>query len=191
MRELYRADKHRLREFWSVTQDCWLKLYGSSYPTAAAINGHNPAFGCFLTLGCEYRAMVKNSKIGISGARLGISIPLPMIYSMRNILSAKQTEQAVLSGKLFSTEDAFKIGLVDEIATDKSDAIAKCENYLSRFKDIPLAARGVTKQSMRRWELEDISRNRERDVEEFVKTVLGAEAQACFEKFVAGSNKHN
>lgn len=67
VRELYKPDLQRIREFWRVVQDCWLKLYGSLYPTAAAINGHNPAAGCFFTMACEYRVMLPNSKIGLSG----------------------------------------------------------------------------------------------------------------------------
>lgn len=133
--------------------------------------------------------MVKSSKIGITGARLGIAIPLPMIYVMRNIISNRLTETSLLSGALYTTEDALKIGLIDEIAVDKADALAKCEKYLNRLKDIPLEARGITKQSMRRFELEEISKNRERDVEEFVRTVLSVEAQSSFEAFLTGNKK--
>ena len=40
-------------------------------------------------------------------------------------------------GSLFTPEEALKIGLIDEIATDKADAIAKCENYIQFFNKIP------------------------------------------------------
>lgn len=36
--EMYNPELERLKAFWSTLQDVWLKLYGSSYPTAAAIN---------------------------------------------------------------------------------------------------------------------------------------------------------
>lgn len=173
-----------MREFWSVLQDCWFKLYGSTYPTAAAINGHNPAAGCFFALCCEYRAMVRNSKLGISGARLGISIPLPMIYTMRSVISTRQTELALTSGALFSTEDALKVGLIDEIAADRSDAFAKCEAFLDRFKDIPPVSRGFTKRSIRQKDMNEIAANRQRDTDEFVRAVLNPEAQASFAAFL-------
>ena len=41
--EMYKPTNDRLKAFWGTLQDCWLKLYGSSFPTAAAINGHAPA----------------------------------------------------------------------------------------------------------------------------------------------------
>lgn len=36
--EMYQPDKERIRAFWTALQDTWLSLYGSSVPTAAAIN---------------------------------------------------------------------------------------------------------------------------------------------------------
>lgn len=38
LNELYKPEAERFRKFWTVGQDVWLKLYGSSFPTAAAIN---------------------------------------------------------------------------------------------------------------------------------------------------------
>jgi len=35
---MYKPDKDRIRAFWTQLQDTWLALYGSSVPTAAAIN---------------------------------------------------------------------------------------------------------------------------------------------------------
>lgn len=36
--EMYKPNQERLRNFWITLQDTWLTLYGSSVPTAAAIN---------------------------------------------------------------------------------------------------------------------------------------------------------
>lgn len=36
--EMYKPNQDRLKEFWTTLQDTWLALYGSSVPTAAAIN---------------------------------------------------------------------------------------------------------------------------------------------------------
>ncbi|KAG5675602.1 hypothetical protein PVAND_005494 [Polypedilum vanderplanki] len=184
VREFNSSDENRLREFWTVVQDCWLKLYGSYYPTAAAITGHNPAGGCFFSMSCEYRVMVSKSKIGLSGARLGIAIPLPIILSMRSILSPHATELAITTGKLFTTEEALKIGLIDEIAEDKEDALRKCERFLDRFKKIPPNARALTKQAIRKKELDEIANNRKRDVDEFIAAVTSHEAKESFEIFL-------
>jgi enoyl-CoA hydratase/carnithine racemase len=37
---------------------------------------------------------------------------------------------------MFKPETALRIGLVDELAKDKADAIEKCKNYILSFKNI-------------------------------------------------------
>jgi enoyl-CoA hydratase/carnithine racemase len=49
---------------------------------------------------------------------------------MRNVISNRQTELALTTGRLFTTDEALKIGLIDEVATDKADAVAKAEKFL-------------------------------------------------------------
>lgn len=36
--EMYKPDPQRVKEFWTNLQGLWIKLYGSSVPSAAAIN---------------------------------------------------------------------------------------------------------------------------------------------------------
>jgi enoyl-CoA hydratase/carnithine racemase len=55
---------------------------------------------------------------------------------MRNVISSRQTELALSTGRLFTTDEALKIGLIDEVATDKTDAIAKAEKFLLRMSKI-------------------------------------------------------
>lgn len=53
---------------------------------------------------------------------------------------------ALTLGTLFTTEEALKIGLIDEIAKDKTELIQKCESFIGKFKKIPPIARMHTKQ---------------------------------------------
>ena len=46
--EMYQPDNERLAKFWEALQDLWISLYGTGMATAAAIDGHAPAGGCFL-----------------------------------------------------------------------------------------------------------------------------------------------
>jgi len=49
---------------------------------------------------------------------------------MRNVISNRDTELALTTGRLFTTDEALKIGLIDEVAKDKADAVAKAEKFL-------------------------------------------------------------
>lgn len=46
LKELYQPDQQRLRTMWTTLVSVWEKLYGSAYPTAAAVNVmHRPFAG--------------------------------------------------------------------------------------------------------------------------------------------------
>lgn len=36
--EMYKPDPEKMKLFWTTVQEVWFKLYGSAFPTAAAIN---------------------------------------------------------------------------------------------------------------------------------------------------------
>lgn len=109
--------------------------------------------------------------------------------TMRSVLASRQTELAILSGTLFSTEEALKVGLIDDIAKDKAEAIQKCQEFLKRFKKIPPIARGNTKLRMRQPDIQEILKNREKDIDDFVASISSDEAQSAFEIFLDPAKK--
>jgi len=182
--EMYKPDPTRVREFWTTLQDVWLKLYGSPFATVAAINGHSPAGGCLLAMCCEYRVMVPKYTIGLNETQLGIVAPAWFMESMRNTIPVRAAEMALTLGTLFQTEDALRIGLIDEIAVDKADALAKSEAYLNRFKKIPPMARALTKQNFRIKAIQELEDNRSQDVEQFLATVTSPKVQQSLELYL-------
>ncbi|KAJ9580123.1 hypothetical protein L9F63_004196, partial [Diploptera punctata] len=167
--EMYKPKPDRLKDFWSTLQDTWIKLFGSSYATVAAINGHSPAGGCLLALSCEYRIMVgPKYTIGLNETQLGIVAPKWFQYSMENVIPKRQAELALTMGRMFSTEEAYKVGLVDEVATDKNDALVKAEKFLSGMSKVPTMARTLAKLSSRQEALEWLKNNKEQDLKQFL-----------------------
>lgn len=175
--EMYKPKMERLRDFWSTLQDVWSKLYGSPFPTAAAINGHAPAGGCLLSLCCEYRVMCPNFTIGLNETQLGIVAPTWFQSTMNNVLPRRQTEMALTLGRMFTTDEALKIGLIDETANDKIEAIAKCETFIKRFDKVPRMARAITKQVYRSKDIQELENNKEQDIDLFVTAVTDKKVQ--------------
>ncbi|XP_063920450.1 enoyl-CoA delta isomerase 1, mitochondrial-like isoform X2 [Zophobas morio] len=147
--ELHKPNSDRISQTWSFVQEIWIRLYGSAYPTVAVINGHATAGGCLLTLASEYRIMLNKFTIGLNETQVGLTPPTWLIDAMKNTIGGKQTEFALTAGTLFETEEALKIGLVDEVAQSKHDAIEKAEKFLNKFKRIPPHARSITKAKLR------------------------------------------
>lgn len=172
MHELYKPDPKRGREFWGNFQDVFLKLYGSSFPTAAAIHGHSPAGGCLLAMSCEYRVMCPKFTIGLNETKLGIVAPWWLMEAMKKTIPIRQAEMALTLGKLFTTDEALKIGLIDEIAIDKKDAIEKCEKFLLKFQKVNSAARHATKMQLRGDFIKKLADSKEADIDVFMNFVV-------------------
>ncbi|XP_055377298.1 enoyl-CoA delta isomerase 1, mitochondrial [Condylostylus longicornis] len=187
--EMYKPDQERLKKFWSTLQEVWLKLYGSGFPTAVAINGHAPAGGCLLSLCCEYRVMLPNFTIGLNETQLGIVAPKWFMASMKNVLPSRIAEMALTQGKMFTTDEALNIGLVDDVVNNKEEAIAKCEEFIGRFKKINPVARALTKQAFRSKDLTELEDTKEQDLQTFLFFVNQPKVQKGLEIYMESLKK--
>ncbi|TDG45938.1 hypothetical protein AWZ03_007658 [Drosophila navojoa] len=149
LNELYKPDQARLRAFWTALHEMWLSLYQCRIPTAAAINGHAIAVGCVLSAACEYRVMLPGFSIGIHATKFGYVVPHFIMISYLSVLPRRLVERALLQGKLFSTEEALQVNLVDEVADSKAEALCKCAEFIDSFKQTQPAARALTKRQFR------------------------------------------
>ncbi|XP_033171989.1 enoyl-CoA delta isomerase 1, mitochondrial [Drosophila mauritiana] len=165
--EMYNTDVERLRTVWTELQNVWIALYGTTLPTAAAINGHAPAGGCLLATACEYRVMRPNFLIGLNEAQLGIIAPKWLMSGFANILPKRMAERALTQGRMFTTQEAFEAGLVDEIVNTKEEALEKCAAFIGTFAKVNPLARGLTKLQFRADNIKEFEKIREKDVADF------------------------
>lgn len=82
-----------------------------------------------------------------------------------------------------------QIGLVDEIATDKAEAILKCENFLAQFRNVSAVASSVTKISLRKRDLEELENGRENDFQIFWSTLIQPDVQKQIGEYFQGLKK--
>lgn len=148
------------------------------------MQGHAPAGGCLLAMSCEYRVMGSNLTIGLNETRLGIVAPEWFAASMRNTISVRETEKALTVGKMFSTAEALNIGLVDEEATDKADAIKRCQQFLWQFAKVSPDARALTKKMLRGKDIADLEQNLEQDLQKFLFFVNSPKVQKGLEMYL-------
>ncbi|XP_077290674.1 enoyl-CoA delta isomerase 1, mitochondrial-like [Arctopsyche grandis] len=183
--EMYKPNEDRIKDFWSSLQDLWMKLFGSGFPTAAAVNGHSPAGGCLLAMCCEYRVMVEGKfTIGLNETALGIVAPSWFQNTMKNTISSRIAEKALTLGTLFPVDEALKIGLIDEVAKDKAEAITKCESFISKFDKINPQARMLTKFVFREKILKELEETRDEDLQRFLLAVCNPKVQKSLELYI-------
>lgn len=142
-------------------------------------------------LSCEYRVMLPKFTIGLNEAPVGIVPPQFIIEIMRSTIPARQAEMALTLGTLFSSEKALQIGLVDELAVDQAEAVAKCEAFLLKSAKIPATARSTTKSMFRHesFELLKNPQNRSLDAKRFIDHIIRPSTQRDLENYVAGLKK--
>ncbi|XP_063700523.1 enoyl-CoA delta isomerase 1, mitochondrial-like [Culicoides brevitarsis] len=189
IQEMNKPDLNRAEKAWRALQEVWFKIYSSPLLTAAAINGHSPAGGCMMALACEHRVMLPNFRIGLNEVQLGLEVPEWLRATMRNVLSRRDTELALTLGTIFSTEDALKVGLIDELANSKEEAIEKCRNFMLQFEKIAPEARSRTKLGLRRAEIQDFLATREDDVQMFVRDIQKESFQEGIELYLKSLKK--
>ncbi|XP_003396679.1 enoyl-CoA delta isomerase 1, mitochondrial isoform X1 [Bombus terrestris] len=188
--EMYNRTEEQLTEYWQTLQDTWLTLYNLEMPIAAAINGASPAGGCLLAMSCEYRVLVEGKHtIGLNETQLGIIAPEWFRNIYVDILGHRRAELALLKGTLFHPKEALEIGIVDELASDKANAIQKCQNYIESFKHIPSRARQATKMELRKRNSLWLKVNKHMDLNQFLTLIQLPEVQTGLKLYMEALKK--
>lgn len=52
------------------------------------------------------------------------------------VIGQRKSELSLTTGKMYTTEEALQIGLIDESVPDKENAIIKGTQFLNNFKNI-------------------------------------------------------
>jgi 3,2-trans-enoyl-CoA isomerase len=119
--ELYQYSPEEAASFWHLFLNFTATITAFKKPMVAAINGHSPAGGCVIALACDHRVMAEGQYIiGLNEVPVGIIVP----YSIFNLysfwLGKANAARSLLEGKLFTPDEALKIGLVDELVNPAS-----------------------------------------------------------------------
>ncbi|XP_037825593.1 enoyl-CoA delta isomerase 1, mitochondrial-like [Lucilia sericata] len=184
LKELYKPQLERLEQVYAALRDAALTLYSSPLTTAVLINGHSPAGGCVLGICCDYRVMLSNFSIGLNETQVGVAPPSFVEALFCNIVSRRTAELALIQGKMFSTTEAFDVGLVDAIADSKEEGLHKCEKFITSLRDVNQHARILTKLQFRKSVLEVFERERVAKKSEFVSRVMEADFQQQLDKYL-------
>jgi Delta3-Delta2-enoyl-CoA isomerase len=140
----------------SAMAELWRDFYGllgaiarSTVPIAAAITGHAPAGGTVLALFCDWRVMAEgNYKIGLNEVQIGIPLPPVILRGARRLVGPRLAERFAVSGELLSSQEAVRLGLVDELASPDrvvDQALEWCQRLLAS----PAEAMTMTRRAAR------------------------------------------
>ena len=179
--EVCEFDRERMRRFIAYWENTMIELFAFPMPVVAAINGAAAAGGCLMALACDCRVMADDAAIGMTGIRLGISLPAAALEIFREAVPAANSAYVLYSGKLFNSDEALKLGLINEAvpSEDLPAAARQRLRELSRHAGDSIAA---LKSALRQNALTRIRESAEEMREKFLEIWFSPAARKEIEK---------
>ena len=112
------AKTGEMRGFIERGQQVFSRLVDLGIPTVAAIHGASAGGGYEVALACDYRVASDDpaTRIGLPETSLGLLPAWGGCTRLPRVIGAEKAAEVILKGKLYSAQEALKLGLVDEIA---------------------------------------------------------------------------
>lgn len=110
-------------------------------PVIAAVNGFALGGGCETAMACTIRIAVDSAKFGQPEVTLGLVPGGGGTQRLPRLVGKGRAMQLILSGEMISAQDAYRIGLVNEIVA-AADLITRAEAVLKKIgANAPIAVK--------------------------------------------------
>ena len=110
-------------------------------PVVAAINGFALGGGCETAMACTIRIAVENAKFGQPEVKLGLLPGGGGTQRLPRLVGKGRALQLILSGEIISAEEAYRIGLVNEVVP-ATDLISRAEAIIKQIAaNAPIAVK--------------------------------------------------
>ena len=110
-------------------------------PVIAAINGFALGGGCETAMACTIRVASEHAKLGQPEVKLGLIPGGGGTQRMPRLVGKGRALQIILSGEIISAQEAYRIGLVNEVVP-AAEVITRAEAILKQiFANAPIAVK--------------------------------------------------
>ena len=154
--ELLTLDREELFSFWQEFTRLLGRIARMPVPIVFALTGHAPAGGIVLAVFGDYRVMANGSfKTGVNEVQVGLVVPPQVYQALVRLIGPRRAERITVAGEMMEAQHAFDIGLVDELADDPDDAVARsiawCERHLALPRRAMSESRAMARADIRSW----------------------------------------
>jgi len=151
-----RSTKENLRD--SQTMGLLFRsIYEFARPTIAAVNGPAIAGGCGIATLCDFTLASTDAKFGYTEVRIGFLPAIVSTFLIRQV-GEKHARDLLLTGRIVSAEEAFRIGLVTEVVAPDSLKTRTRELAAQLTENSP-ASLAATKQLLTGFSFEELNNN--------------------------------
>ncbi len=139
-------------------------LYDFPNVTIAAVNGPALAGGCGLATLCDFTIASTEARFGYTEVHIGFIPALVSVFLLRNV-GEKHARDLLLSGRIIHADEAFRIGLVNEVVApgklmERAHGLAA-----SLMKNCPVSL-ASTKRLLKTYSRQELDRQLDAAVEE-------------------------
>jgi enoyl-CoA hydratase len=134
--ELNRLAPIEAKEFALNGQSVFNKIENLNKPVIAAVNGFALGGGCELSLACHIRFASDNAKFGQPEVNLGIIPGYGGTQRLARLINNGRALEYILSGDMFDTNEAFRLGLVSRIFS-QSELLTKTIEFAEKIASKP------------------------------------------------------
>jgi enoyl-CoA hydratase len=123
---------HRGQSVLNLIENC-------GKPVIACINGFALGGGCEIAMACTMRLASENAKFGQPEVKLGIIPGYGGTQRLPRLIGKGRAMQLVLAGEIISAQEAYRIGLVNEVVAP-AELISRAEGIAQKIiANAPLA----------------------------------------------------
>ncbi|HIJ56964.1 MAG TPA: enoyl-CoA hydratase/isomerase family protein [Deltaproteobacteria bacterium] len=166
--ELLTYSREAFSDFLTKFTNLYSYMFLYPKPIIAALNGHTIAGGCMLALACDRRIMISGkSKISLNEVDLGVPVFTGITEILRFCVGSRNATEILYSGTLYSPEQAYSLGLVDEVVST-DDLTGEANKAASDLANKPWPAFNGIKSLLRKPILQDIEQREKASIMKFV-----------------------
>jgi enoyl-CoA hydratase/carnithine racemase len=110
-----RKDIEQAKAYEVAVDDCCDAIFKINKPTMAVINGYCLGGAVHLAVSCDFRFASSKAIFGIPAAKLSIVYGVKGTRKLNTLVGITNAKKIFFSGDQFSAEDAFEMGLVDQL----------------------------------------------------------------------------
>jgi enoyl-CoA hydratase/carnithine racemase len=139
--ELARVTAVEAEQSSSYGQDVLNLVENLGKPVIAAVNGFALGGGCETAMACTIRVAAEHAKFGQPEVKLGVPPGGGGTQRLPRLVGKGRALQLILTGEMIGAQEAYRIGLVNEVVP-AADLITRAEEILKQiFSNAPLAVK--------------------------------------------------
>ncbi|MAG32970.1 MAG: enoyl-CoA hydratase [Deltaproteobacteria bacterium] len=167
----WRGIRDEMRAFYRL----FLSVRDLPCPTIAAINGHAIGAGFCVALGCDFRYVASDARLGLNFTRVGVHPGMGATWTLPRLVGPAMAAELLYTSRLIEGEEAVRIGLANR-AAPRAELLEIAQAAASEIAgNAPLAVRAV-KQALRRSENASIEDQLEFEASEQAKNFESRDA---------------